>query len=178
MPSFIAILVTIVLFRLVPHPANFAPVGAIALMGGLYLGKRWALVLPVAALLVSDFFLNAQMGSPLFAAGRLVDYAAFLMIGLCGLQLRGAGQTPKFLAAFATPFFFFFLSNLGVWLFGLGIGGIPYTKDLSGLLTCFVAALPFLSGTVLGDWGFMALFAAVLMIANLPTRYAAERATL
>ena len=178
MPSFIALLVTLILFRLVPHPANFAPVGAIALMGGLYLGKRWALLLPVAALLVSDFFLNTQMGTPLFAWGRLVDYAAFLMIGLCGLRLRDAGQTKKLIAAFATPFFFFFLSNLGVWLFGLGIGGVPYAKDLSGLLTCFIAALPFLSGTVLGDWGFMALFAAVLMLAQIPQRSTAARASL
>jgi len=174
MSSFITLIVTLALFRIMPHPANFAPAGAIALMGGLYLGKRWALVLPFVALLISDSVLNLQMGSPLFAWGRLVDYSAFLMIGLAGLTLRDSGRMEKLSAAFATPFFFYLISNLGVWFCGLGIGGVPYAKSLAGLATCFTAALPFLSGTLLGDWGFMTLFAAVLMIARIPARSASS----
>jgi hypothetical protein len=178
MPSFIALIVSLVLFRLLPHPANLAPAGALALMGGMYLGKRWALALPFIALFISDSLLNVQMGSPLFDWGRLVDYGAFLMIGMAGLVLRNAGRSGKLSAALATPFFFFLVSNLGVWLFGLGIGGVPYAKTLTGLATCFTAALPFLSGTVLGDWGFMALFAAVLMLARIPFRSVSRSAAL
>ena len=178
MPSFITLIVSLALFRILPHPANFAPAGAIALMGGLYLGKRWALALPFIALFISDLALNVQMGSPLFAAGRLVDYGAFLLIGLAGLKLRGSGQMEKLTAAFATPLFFFLVSNLGVWLFGLGIGGVPYAKSVTGLLTCFTAALPFFSGTLLGDWGFMTLFAAVLSIARIPSRPASTQISL
>ena len=179
MTTFITLLLTLVIFRFIPHPANLAPTGAIALMGGLYLGKRWALALPLLTLILSDSLLNLQMGSPVFVWGRLVDYGAFLLIGLAGLGLRGHGLPGKLSAALATPFFFFFVSNLGVWLFGLGIGGIPYTKDFSGLLACFTAALPFLSGTFLGDWGFMALFASsMLMLARIPSRSASCPATL
>jgi hypothetical protein len=168
MPTFLSIVATLVLFRFIPHPANVAPIGAIALMGGFYLGRRWALVLPFVVLLISDCLINAHLGSPLFAWERLIDYAAFLLIGLAGLTLRDAGLTKKFLAILATPFFFFVVSNLGVWLFGIGIGGVPYAKDFAGLLTCFTAALPFLSGTMLGDWGFMALFGAVMMLVRIP----------
>jgi len=152
--------------------------GAVALMGGLYLGKRWALLLPFLVLLISDSVLNVQMGSPLFVWERLVDYGAFLVIGLAGLCLRNTGQTGKLSAAFATPLFFFLVSNLGVWLFGLGIGGVPYAKNFIGFLTCFTAALPFLSGTILGDWSFMTLFAAVWMLVNIPYRSATRTAAI
>ena len=168
MQSFITLIVSLALFRLMPHPSNFAPVGAIALMGGLYLGKRWALILPFAALLISDVVLNLQMGSPLFVWGRMIDYSAFLMIGVAGVMLRKSSRMEKLTAAFTTPLFFFLISNLGVWFCGVGIGGVPYAKSFVGLVTCFTAALPFFSGTLLGDWGFMTLFAAVLMIARIP----------
>ncbi len=177
MPSFIAFIITLALFRFAPHPENLAPFGAFALMGGLYLGKRHAIAVPLLALLATDFFLNKQMGSPLFAWARGIDYAAFLLIGLAGLGLRQSGRAPKLAAAFATPFFFFLVSNFGVWLFGVGISGAPYEKSLAGLLACYAAGLPFLSGTVLGDWGYMALFAGVLMLARIPFRSPArERA--
>jgi len=77
---------------------------------------------------------------------------------------RKAGT--KIGAALATPFLFYLISNFGVWLFGLGIHSQPYAKDLSGLADCFVAGLPFLRGTVIGDWAFMAAFAALLVLAR------------
>jgi hypothetical protein len=42
--------------------------------------------------------------------------------------------------------FFFFFSNLGVWA-----GSSLYTKDLSGLLSCFTAALPFWTNEMAGS---------------------------
>lgn len=172
MRTFISLAVTLALFRILPHPENLAPTGALALMGGLYLGKRWALALPLVTLLASDLILNLQMNSPLFAWARLIDYAAFLVIGLSGLGLRNSTSTRKLAACVATPVFFFLVSNLGVWMFGIGITGAPYSKDLSGLLSCFTAAIPFLRGTLLGDWGFMALFAGISMLARVPSRSA------
>jgi hypothetical protein len=41
-----------------PHAANFAPIGAIALFGGVYLNKRLALVVPMVAMLISDYFIG------------------------------------------------------------------------------------------------------------------------
>ena len=41
--------------RLLPHPPNFTPIGAMALFSGAYLGRRGlAFVAPLAALFVSD----------------------------------------------------------------------------------------------------------------------------
>ena len=47
------------LFRLIPHPANFSPIFAIALFGGTYLAdRRLALIIPLAALFISDLFIG------------------------------------------------------------------------------------------------------------------------
>ena len=44
--------------RLLPHPANFAPITAIALFAGIYLPKRWAIILPLIAMFISDIFIG------------------------------------------------------------------------------------------------------------------------
>lgn len=52
----IVLIIVGVLFRLIPHPANVAPIVAVGLFGGVYLPKRVGLILPLVVLLVSDFF--------------------------------------------------------------------------------------------------------------------------
>jgi hypothetical protein len=45
--------------RLIPHPPNLASITAVALLGGAYLtDKRIALIVPLAALLLSDLVLG------------------------------------------------------------------------------------------------------------------------
>src|SRR3990167_4540221 len=69
--------------RVLPHPANFAPIAAVALFGGAYLPKKYALVLPLLAMVVSDFFLGFDSWT-----SRLSVYGSFLLIGLVGLWIR------------------------------------------------------------------------------------------
>jgi len=168
--SLITLVVAMIAFRFMPHPENVAPIGAFALMGGLYLNRRFALVVPVLALVVSDLVLNAQMGYPVFHAPRLLDYGAFLVIGMVALAIRNKGWKLQFGGAVAVPFFFYAVSNLGVWLTGLGLSGQPYAKSVAGLVECYVAGLPFLRGSMLGDWGFMALFAGIMALAAMGSR--------
>jgi hypothetical protein len=59
---------------------------------------------------------------------------------------------------------FYLISNFGVWLFGLNLANQPYPKTLAGLAECYVAALPFLHGTMAGDWAFMAVFAVAIVL--------------
>ena len=165
----IVMIIGAAIFRLVAHEFhwwNVAPVAAMALLGGMYFGRRYALWVPLAILAVSDLVLNAWMGYPLFYAPRVIDYAAFVLIGLAGLAVRARGAGAKVAAAAATPFAFFFVSNFGVWLFGLNLANEQYPRTLAGLMDCYAAALPFLRGTVIGDWAFLALFAAGIWVAN------------
>ncbi len=148
------------IYRLVPHPMNVAPVAALALIGGMYFGRRYALWMPLVILAASDLVLNWQSHYPLFYWPRVIDYVAFAAIGLLGMWARSRSTIWKITGAVATPVFFFLLSNLGVWLFGLNLANAFYPKTWAGLVECYTAGLPFLRGTLIGDWSFMALFVA------------------
>ena len=66
---------------LLPHPANFTPIAAMALAGGVYFNRRFALVIPLAALVLSDVFLG-------FHNTMFFVYGSFVVIGLIGLWLQ------------------------------------------------------------------------------------------
>ena len=51
-------IVIAVSMRLLPHPPNFTPIAAMALFGGCYLDKKYALAIPLLAMFVSDIFLG------------------------------------------------------------------------------------------------------------------------
>jgi hypothetical protein len=155
------------IFRLAAHGFqwwNIAPVAAMALLGGMYLGRRYALWVPLAVLAVTDVVLNVWMGYPMVYWPRAFDYGAFLLVGLLGLWARERKLRVKISAAIATPFLFFLISNFAVWLFGMNLANAPYAKTLSGLVECYAAGLPFLRGTLIGDWSFMALFASSALL--------------
>jgi hypothetical protein len=163
------------IFRLAAHEFqwwNIAPLAAMALIGGMYIGRRIALWVPLAVLVLTDLILNVQMGYPAFYWPRAFDYGAFLLVGLLGLWARERKLGVKIGAAFATPFLFFVISNFAVWLFGLNLANTHYARTFSGLVECYAAGLPFLRGTVIGDWAFMAVFA---LTAILVRQFSSER---
>ncbi|MBI4051984.1 MAG: hypothetical protein HY400_05720, partial [Elusimicrobia bacterium] len=55
-------------------------------------------------------------------------------------------------ACLASSLLFFTVTNFGTWL----AGGL-YTKDFSGLIACYTAAIPFYRNTLLGDLLFTGL---------------------
>ena len=137
----LALVVFGVLMRLVPHPANLAPVGAIALFGGAVLPRRLGWWLPLAVMATSDIVLG-------FYHGMLFTWLAFLLVSLYGLMLRERGN------AFRVPFgalgsagIFFVVSNFGVWA-----QGRLYEHTWAGLLLCYEMALPFFRNTFAGDF--------------------------
>src|SRR5882672_10869493 len=68
------------LSRLLPHPPNMVPVTAVALFAGVYLGKKWSFVIPLAAMLISDSVIGFHRGIP-------AVYASLLGISLIGIWL-------------------------------------------------------------------------------------------
>ena len=134
--------------RIVPHPWNFTAVGAMCLFGGAYFQRKWhALLVPLAALLLSDIVLAATLYG--FGSLRSVwaSYVLFAVIVLLGRTLRGRVTFWRVTAtAIAASVMFFLLSNFKVWLMG---HGYPHTPV--GLWACYMAALPFAQNMVLGD---------------------------
>lgn len=129
--------------RLLPHPSNFTPIGALALFAGAHFNdKRWAFIVPLAAMFLSDILIGFHGQMP-------VVYAAFAVIVCMGFVLRDKKTALRVTgASLAAATFFFIVSNFAVWAFdGL------YPMTFQGLVTCYVAAIPFfqnwLTGTLL-----------------------------
>jgi hypothetical protein len=143
----LAAIVAAAAFRLVPHFPNFTPIGAMALFGGAYFGKRGlAFVAPIAAMLLSDAIIG-------FQSGILVVYASVALIVLLGqLALSRPTVLRVGAAALASSVLFFVITNFGTWL----LSGM-YPMTLSGLAACYVAAIPFFQNTVAGDLFYSAL---------------------
>ncbi len=150
--------------RLLPHPPNFTPIGAMALFAGATLrDRRLALLVPLAALLVSDYLIGQMWGTGFgFYSTQIFVYAAFLMITLLGRALQQHRRSPLRIGgtSILASSLFFVMTNLGVWL----ASGM-YPRTIAGLSQCFVQAIPFFGNTVAGDlvyatalFGGLALF--------------------
>lgn len=153
-----------ILLRLLPHTANFAPVGAIALFGGAVLSPRLAIALPLSIMVLSDLLLGLH-GTVLFTWG------GFVLVGLFGMVLRGKNNWLRVpVGAVGSALIFYAVSNFGVW-----VEGTMYAPTLQGLFDCYVAGLPFLKTSLLADLAFSAaLFGAYA----LATKHAAQPATI
>lgn len=137
----IGLILTAAAARLLPHPPNFAPIAAMALFGGAHFGsKRWAFLVPLGAMLLSDLVIGLHPVLP-------VVYASFALIVCLGFWLRARRRLlPIAGAALASSLLFFLITNFGVWALGSF-----YAKTPQGLLACYVAAIPFFRNTLLGD---------------------------
>ncbi len=144
------------LLRLLPHPPNVAPIAAMALFGGVYLNKKYALILPLLALFISDLFLGFY-GAPMMS----FVYGSFLLTGCIGIFLKNHKKPAAIIsAALFSSLLFYLITNFGVWL------TTPlYPKTLSGLLNCYTMAIPFFRNTLLGDLFYTGIFFASYEIA-------------
>ena len=133
--------------RIVPHPPNFTPIGAMALFSGVYLRRRpLALVAPFAAMLLSDSVIGFHSGIPFV-------YASFALIVLLGWSaISRIAVLPIAGATIASSVLFFIITNFGTWL----LGGI-YPHTWAGLGACYIAAIPFFQNTLAGDLFYAAL---------------------
>src|SRR5262249_57972260 len=84
----ILMLLGCVVLRLVPHPPNFAPVGASSVFAGRTMRLGSGIVFTIAAMLISDFALAMLKGIPAFSIGTPFIYAGFVVQLLFGRWLR------------------------------------------------------------------------------------------
>ena len=138
-----------VLLRFLPHPVNVAPITAMALFGGVYFNKKYALLVPLVVMFFSDLFLG-------FHNTMLFVYGSFLLAGVIGVILKRHNNFKWILGGtLLSSVLFFIITNFGVWFMNMGN---MYAKNLAGLAQCYVMAIPFFRNTVLGD-----LFYTVIM---------------
>jgi hypothetical protein len=136
------------LSRLLPHPWNFSPVGAMALFAGAHFNKKGqAFLVPLAALFLSDMFLG-------FYRGMAFIYVSFCINVVLGLMIHNRRHVgPIAGAALLGSVQFFVITNFASWVSGHNM----YPMTPAGLAQCYTAALPFFSWTLAGDAFFTAL---------------------
>lgn len=122
--------------RLMVHAPNFTPVLALALFGGVYLPRRYAVAVPVVLMVLSDCALG-------FYDMMFFTWAGVLLAAAIGLLLRPRRQPAAMMGgALAASVVFFVVSNLGAW-------PTLYPLTMEGLRQCFIAAVPFFRNTLL-----------------------------
>ena len=159
--------------RFLPHPPNFACIGALGLFAGCYLAGRRAFFIPILILLASDIIgqLFSVSGMGFYRPEQMLFvYAGMLLSVLLGRSVR-EGQVigsirwkrlPIAIVSASTAFFL--VSNIGVWL------GPWYPTDFEGLIACFTAAIPFYGYTLAGDCFFAVVLFGAMEVSRAPAR--------
>lgn len=130
-----------------PYIPNFAPIGALALFGGVYLKKKYALILPLSAMIISDLFIG-------FHNLIFFTWGSFVLIGIIGWIVKKRKNLLTVISgSLAGSILFYLVTNFAVWAF------TPlYEKTGSGLIQCYIMAIPFFRNTVLGDLFYIGVF--------------------
>lgn len=135
---------------------NISPVAAMALFGGAcFSNKKIAFALPLLVMFFTDAALELayQAGWRAYAgfhATMPFVYIGFLLTVAIGIFIKdNVKLLPLLGAGLLASSVFFIVSNFGVWM-ATGM----YPKTLDGLITCYVAAIPFFHYSVIGDLFF------------------------
>lgn len=166
--------------RLLPHLPNLAPLGALALLAGAYLGRRyWSVIVPLGLLFVSDLVINNTSSREYFPDVEGVvwfaDYMIYtwmsvaLIVGVAFVILKKVTPLRVLGSAVVASVLFYLVSNFGVWMHGT-----IYTKDFTGLLECYIAAIPYFRSTLMSNVVFSAVaFTAIeYVLSRLATKEA------
>jgi hypothetical protein len=165
--------------RLIDHPWNVAPIGALALFAGAYFrDKVWAFAVPIAAMCLSDLALGLirhNMAFYTFHDLTPIVYGCYALAVFLGMGVRrswnsidkrahasGSGDgaflgrpnllktLPLGVATLAGAVLFYLITNFGVWAFFA-----TYPKTWAGLMQCYTLAIPFFRTTLAGDAFFV-----------------------
>jgi hypothetical protein len=154
----ITIVVIAGLLRLVPHPWNLTPVGALGLFAGGRLRSWLAYAVPLLVMIVTDAILvlpYTRMGLPSVTWATPLIYASFLLNVLLGRWLcRTNGILNLGTASVLASVQFFLVTNFAAWLISDGsnpIFTVSYDRSLEGLLKCYAMGLAFFGSTIAGD---------------------------
>ncbi len=160
----IVLMILVAVFsRLIPHPPNFAPIGAIALFGGAYFANRFfSFFIPLFAIWLSDLVINNTIyakyynGFTWFHSGFYWTYGAIALTVIIGFFIsKKIKISTIFLSATAASILFFLISNFSCWP-----GNPLYAQNFNGLLNCYAAGIPFFNGTLMGNIFYSALLFA------------------
>ena len=141
----ISLILILAFARLIPHPPNFTPIIAVALISGYFFKNiNLSLLILLVAMLLSDLFIG-------FYENMIFVYASLLLITFVFHKIsKEINYKNLFIYCFAGSLIFFIFSNFGVWALGSpGVLDVAYERNISGLVECYILAIPFFGNTFL-----------------------------
>ena len=146
----VSIIFLAAILRILPHPWNFTPVGAMAIFSGALFRSRWvAFLLPLVALFAGDVFVGLYTLKLMF-----VVYASFALSVAIGRWLAHSRTVARIGGAvFLGALQFFLVTNFAVWAYSNF-----YPKTVAGLRTCYLLGIPYFWNTLASD----ALYSLIL----------------
>ncbi len=138
---------SVIISRLIPHPPNFTSTIAIAFYLPALFGVKY-LIVATTAFIISDLIIGIH---PLL----LFTWSSLLLIGL--LSQVFTKFYFRIVGVMVGCLIFFFISNFGVWFLG-----DMYSKDLEGLVKCYIMGLPFLQNSLIGSILFSVIIEFIL----------------
>lgn len=125
--------------------------------------KKYALLLPLITLLMSDVAIELLYRFELypfkgFYDGQWINYLLIISISVIGMLVRKYDTKGIIVGIIAGPLFYFLSSNFIVWIQNDGLG---YSKDIHGLIQCYIAGIPFLRNSLLSTTVFFPLLLQV-----------------
>ncbi len=140
------VLIALSASRFIPHPPNFTSLIALSFYIPAVFGIRY---IPIVILAL--FFTDLIIG---FHSTMLFTSGSVILIGLIS-EYFNKSIIARICGVLMGALIFFFLSNFGVWLGG------SYGYSFSGLLSCYILALPFFGYTILSSLIFSVIIETV-----------------
>lgn len=155
----LAFLLIGIISRIIPHMPNATAIIFSSLAVGFLLPRSYALLGTLLMAVVSDFLLAKIYGYPAYGSWSFFTYSGFFAIAYFGSTLHKINKLGSFVWLLTSSLGFWLWSNFGVWL-SAGL----YAKTFSGLVVCYLAALPFLQNQIIGDVIWLGSFIGVLAL--------------
>ena len=141
------IILTVIIFlgiisRLVYHSPNFTPIFSICIFSGMMFDDhKKKYIIPLCCMFISDLFIGMH-STILF-----VYFSLLLVVWIGKINSKRPSIVSLIVTIFTSNIVFFIITNFGVWLMQISF----YDKTLSGLITCYIAAIPFLNNSLLSN---------------------------
>ena len=114
--------------RFIPHPPNFTNLIALSFYVPLILGVKFIPVL-ILCFALTDIIIG-------YHTGTFFTWGSVFLIGLLSIYF-GKNLSIRISGVLLGALVFFIVTNFGVWASGM------YGYTLSGLINCFILAIPF-----------------------------------
>jgi hypothetical protein len=153
--------------------ANYTPIGAIAIFGGVMFSNRWqSILIPVAIMFISDLIINKlYYNFGFFYTGWVWTYVAFALMAVASrFIMKKTTLVNTVISIVVATLIHWIVTDTAVWAIGCGSATPFYSKDFAGLVDCHIAAIPFELKFLAGTAAYTAVMFGVFFFAKKENR--------